>query len=139
MIKTAISIVIIAVVLWGGYAIWQKFETYSTNKDQEQKQAQQAEINPDSLSGLPQELTQIYQKAAAAAEKGDPKPLGAFLKSYHDRIDDPRRAWIELDYMVDISKSDPQEAKKIFADVKGRTSDDSPIMPRIKQLEKTYE
>ena len=139
MIKTAISIAIIALVLWGGYAIWQKWDTYNTDKDQEQKQSEQAAVNPDSLPGMPQDLVEIYKKAAAGSDKGDPRSLGNFLKLYHDRVDDPRRAWIELDYMVMISTSDPQEAKKIFADVKGRTPDDSPIQPRLKQLAKTYE
>jgi hypothetical protein len=139
MIKTAISIAIIALVLWGGYTVWQKYETYNTNKDQEQKQSDLAAIDPNSLPGMPQDLMEIYKKAAAGSDKGDPRPLGNFLKQYHDRVDDPRRAWIEMDYMLLISKSDVQEAKRIFADVKGRTSEDSPIRSRIKQLEKTYE
>jgi hypothetical protein len=136
MIKTAISIVIIGLVLWGGYAVWQKWDTYSTNKDQEQKQAEQAVVNGDSLPGMPPALADSFKKATA---KGDATTLRNWLKLYGQQVDDPRRAWIELDYMVMISTTDPQEAKKIFADVKGRSPDDSPIQPRLKMLAKTYE
>jgi hypothetical protein len=54
-------------------------------------------------------------------------------------VKDPRLAWIELDYVVMLSPSDPVEAKKLFAQIKKRTPADSPIMPRIRSLEKTYE
>jgi len=61
------------------------------------------------------------------------------LKSVGARVDDPRKAWIELDYVVGIAKDDPQKRKRIFADVKGRTPTTSPVYARIKTLEKTYE
>jgi hypothetical protein len=38
-----------------------------------------------------------------------------------------------------ITRSDPAEAKKIFAEVKQRTPPSSPIWPRIAELEKTYQ
>jgi len=41
--------------------------------------------------------------------------------------------------MVLIARMDPVEAKKIFADIKDRIPTNSPIYPRIRQLEKTYE
>jgi hypothetical protein len=54
-------------------------------------------------------------------------------------VQDPRKAWIELDYCIAVAREDPAEAKRAFASVKNRTPQSSPVWPRIKQLEKTYE
>jgi len=37
------------------------------------------------------------------------------LATYGARIDDPRRAWIELDLLCAITRENPIEAKRIFA------------------------
>ena len=140
MIKVGTSIVIIALVLWGGYALWEKWQSYDTKQVEQQKQEEKVtSLNPDTLPGMPPAFIESYKKAEEASKKGDITALRNWLKIYGQRVDDPRRAWIELDYMVLISKSDPQEAKKIFADIKGRIPEDSPIMPRVKLLEKTYQ
>ena len=76
-----------------------------------------------------------------AAQRGGPAVFKRFIDScklYPD-VKDPRLAWMELDYVVMVSATDPIEAKKIFREVKKRTPTDSPIYPRIKSLESTYE
>ncbi len=137
MTKTIISIIIIAAVAALGWAIWQQWDKYNTGRDiQEQQQAAAARINPEQLSGMPQQWEAGYRQAT----NGGLKTWTQWMKMYGQRVDDPRRAWIELDYMVRISTDDPQEAKAIFAAVKERITDtNSPIYPRILQLEKTYE
>jgi hypothetical protein len=37
-----------------------------------------------------------------------------------------------------IARDNPAEARRIFAEVKKRTPEKSPIMPRIKKLEDAY-
>jgi hypothetical protein len=54
-------------------------------------------------------------------------------------IQDPRKAWIELDYCVVLARENPKEARRIFDQVKQRIRPDSPVYPRIKQLEPTFE
>jgi hypothetical protein len=54
-------------------------------------------------------------------------------------IQDPRKAWIELDYVVQLSSKDPKEAKEIFSQVKARTPPQSPVYPRIQKLAQTYQ
>jgi len=54
-------------------------------------------------------------------------------------VQDPRKAWIELDYCVMVAREDPAEAKRVFRDVKARTAASSPVWPRIQKLQKTYE
>ena len=140
MTKTIIGIVIVAVLAFGGYKLWQVWDKYNSSKDLAQQDAEAAsKVVPDQLSGMPPAWEQAYQQAYAAAQAGDIKTLSAWLKVHGQQIDDPRRAWIELDYMVMISKQDPQEAKAIYQSVKERTPQESPVYPRIKQLAKTYE
>jgi hypothetical protein len=74
-----------------------------------------------------------------AAESQGAAGLRNWLKAYGRSIQDPRKAWIELDYCLLISKENPSEAKRLFAEIKSRTLESSPVWPRIKQLEKTYE
>ena len=96
-----------------------------------------AAVDPESLPGLP------YQLAPKVAERQKAGPVA--FKAFIDQckqlpgVKDPRLAWMELDYVVMISGSDPVEAKKIFWEVKKRTPENSPVYPRIKSLEKTYE
>jgi hypothetical protein len=74
-----------------------------------------------------------------AARKQGAAGLKNWLKTYNQIIEDPRKAWIELDYCVAVARQDPAEAKRVFARVKERTAPSSPVWPRMKQLEKTYE
>jgi hypothetical protein len=139
MIKTLISIAIVALLGFGGWKAYQVWEKYSTEKDlQEQQAAAVANVVPEQLPGMPVGWEENFQKANDAAKNGDVRALHDWLKAHGQQVDDPRRAWIELDYMVMISKTDPQEAKAIFDSVKDRTPQDSLVYPRIKQLEKTY-
>jgi hypothetical protein len=54
-------------------------------------------------------------------------------------VSDPRLAAIELDYIVLIGSTNPQEARRLFTAVKQRTPPNSPIYERVKRLEKTYQ
>jgi len=135
MIKGLTAVVIIALVLFGLYELWALWDKYNTDKDLAQKQAIAENIMPESLPGMPQGWEDSYKTAAL----GGAPAIRNWLRTYGPRVQDPRRAWIELDYLVLISNEDPSEAKRIFADVKARTPQDSRIYPRIKKLEKTYE
>jgi hypothetical protein len=140
MTKTLIGIAIIALLAFGGWKVYQLWDKYSTEKDLQEQQEQAAKnFTPQSLPGMPSNWETDYQKADAAARNGDVAALRDWLKVHGQQVDDPRRAWIELDYMVMISRSDPQEAKAIFDSVKDRTPKESPVYPRVMQLEKTYQ
>lgn len=137
MIKTLIIIAVAAIVGLGAWQIfdyWQKLD--AEKKDtQKQQAAANAPVNPDSLPGLPEgwdtSLRNAEQQGAAA--------LGQWLKTYGAQVQDPRKAWVELDYVLMISRDNPQEAKRIFAEVRDRTPPNSPVYPRVKELEKTYQ
>lgn len=133
--KPLVAILIIAAVIFVG---WRVFDYYGkVNSGTAEPSTEPAKINPDRLPGLPYQLDPRLHEAQAAG----PVAFKAFidsLKNYPD-VKDPRLAWIELDYVVMISPTDPVEAKKLFAQIKKRTPPDSPIISRIRALEKTYE
>jgi hypothetical protein len=136
MIKALLAIVVIILLIFGAFELWVTWDNYNHNKDLEKQQATSAvNIVPESLPGMPQGWEDSYKKAV----KDGAPAIRNWLRNYGQQVQDPRRAWIEMDYMVMISKEDPAEAKRIFADIKGRTPPNSPIYPRIKQLEKTYD
>ncbi len=135
--KVLISIVLVLLLGFGAYKVWEHWNEVREQRDLEEKAAAGPDIQPDRLPGLPYQLSDRLREAQQAG----PAALKRFLdvyKNYPD-VKDPRLAWIELDYVVMISSTDPVQAKKIFWEVKERTPRDSPIYPRIKAMEKTYE
>lgn len=135
MINKLIWILVIVVVIFIGWSLFDYWDKISLQKEAEAKQAPAQITSGDQLSGMPQNLETSYR----AAEKGGAAGLRNWLKQYGQLVQDPRKGWIQLDYVVQISRDDPKEAKRMFAEVKKRTPQSSPIYPRIKQLEKTYE
>jgi len=94
-----------------------------------------AAVTGESLQGLPEKLGPTLQAAQAHGAAG----LRNWLKTYGQAVKDPRKAWIELDYCVAVTREDTAEARRIFKEVKERTPKSSPVYPRIEKLAKTYE
>lgn len=136
--KAAISILVIIIVAVGGYKLWEYWDKVSQEKELNEKAADGSDITEYQLPGmasyeLEQRYVQAKQKGAAAIKD--------FLETYRKapKFQDPRKAWIELDYVLLINGSDPLEAKRIFLDVKQRIPTNSVIYPRIRAMSKTYE
>jgi hypothetical protein len=130
-----IGAVIIIAVLYGGWHLFLYWEKVRNEEQVAQKQAAATEVIPEQLPGMAQTLEPSLQ----AAQKEGATALRNWLKTYNRALQDPRKAWIELDYAVLLSRDDPAEARRIFAAVKERTPPSSPVWPRIKRLEPTYE
>jgi hypothetical protein len=130
-----ISILIIVLVLYGAWHLFLYWEQVKNQEESAKKEAAAAVVAGDQLPGVPQGLEQSLQAAQRQGAAG----LRNWLKTYGRNIQDPRKAWIELDYVVAVARDDPAEAKKVFGQVKERTPATSPVFPRIKQLEKTYQ
>ncbi len=129
--KAILVIGLIGLAVWFGWKL-SNGQLASNNKNES---TAPAEVTGSQLPGLPPSLEGTLQTAQQRGASG----LRDFLGRYGKTINDPRRAWIELDYVVLVAKDDPAEARKVFAKVKGRTMDSSPVYRRMKQLEKTYE
>jgi hypothetical protein len=131
-----ITILIIAAVLYGGWQLFLYYDRVKSEDEETQKKAAATEnVSPQQLSGMPYQL----ESSLEAAQKQGAAGLRNWLKTYGPSIQDPRKAWIQLDYCVEVSQQDPAEARRVFAEVKARTPDSSPVWKRIKQLEKAYE
>ena len=130
-----IGVLIIVVVLYGGYSLFLYWEKVKNEEEVKQKQDATAMVMGDQLPGMPYQLEQSLQDARKRGAAG----LRAWLKAHGQSVEDPRKAWIELDYCVAVAREDPAEARRAFAAVKERTPPSSPVWPRLKQLEKTYE
>jgi hypothetical protein len=128
-----VFIVIIALFLgWQFFLYWEKVRDENEAK---QKQAAHAVVAGEQLSGLPDKLAPSLE----AAKKQGAAGMRNWLKNYGRMVQDPRKAWIELDYCVLVSHEDLPEARRVFAEVKARTPESSPVWPRIKELEKVYQ
>jgi hypothetical protein len=129
-----ITAFIIIVVAFGGYQLFLYWEKVKNEEETRKKQAAAAVIQPESLPGLPPGL----EPSLRAAQQHSPDAFRKWLKTYDKALQDPRKAWIELDYCVAIARENPAEARRVFGEVKKRTPPSSPVWPRVKALEKTY-
>ncbi len=93
-----------------------------------------ASVDSNVLPGLPPGL----EASLKTAHKQGAAGLRNWLKAYRTYVRDPRLAAIELDYVVLVGSSNIKEARQVFDAIKQRTPTNSPVFPRIKQLEKTY-
>jgi|SRR5436190_14520846 hypothetical protein len=134
MITKLIAAVIIIAVLYGGWNLFLYWENVRNEKESVRKE-EVAAVSGDTLQGLPYGLDQSLRNA----ESQGAAALKTWLKDYGHLVQDPRKAWIELDYCVMVARNDPAEARRVFAAVKERTGPTSPVWKRVKQLAPTYE
>jgi hypothetical protein len=131
-----IAAAIIAAALFCGWELFLYWDKVNHEEELKQKEeAAKAITSDDQLSGVPYQ----FDKSLRAAKSRGAVGLRDWLKAYDKFIQDPRKAWLQLDYCVMISRENVAEAKRVFADVKQRTPPTSPVWPRINQLSKTYE
>jgi len=135
MTKTLIIIVIVVAVGLGAWQLFEYWQKVQDEKDTDAKNAAAAVVNPQSLPGMPYTL----EDSLRGAQQQGADALGNWLKMYGPALQDPRKAWIQLDYVLLLTRQNPQEAKRVFNDVKDRTLPTSPIWPRIQGMEKSYQ
>jgi len=135
MTKTLIIIFIVVAVALGGWQLFEYWDKVQSEKDTEAKNAAAQVVNGDSLPGLPDG----FNDSLHAAQQQGVTALGNWLKLYGPRVQDPRKAWIQLDYVVLLTRENPQEAKRLYNEVRDRTLPTSPVWPRIQSMQKTYQ
>ena len=133
--KALISIFIIAVFVFCGWKIFSYYQKVEAENESKQKVEAGADIRPENLPGMPYQLYDSFQ----AAQKNGSTGLREWLKVYGPQLQDPRKAWVEMDCSLALLRTDPNDAKRIFKAVKERTSTNSPVYPRVRQLEKSFE
>lgn len=131
----AIGVLIILAVGYVGYLLFLQWDKARLEHDGRQKDEAAAIVQGDNLPGLPSPLEQGYRSA---------KDHGAtafqnWFKANERSMADPRKAWIELELCVAMTRVSPAESRKIFINVKDRVPPSSPVWSRVKELEKTFE
>ena len=129
-----ITAVIIIAALYGGWHLFLYWETVKNEEEVQKKENAQAAVAGDSLPGLPYQLEASLQTARQQGAAA----MGTWLKNYGASLQDPRKAWIELDYVLLLSRENPAEAKRIYQSVRERVKEGSPVWKRVVELEKTF-
>jgi len=131
--KVLLSILIVVGLLFVGWKTWVYWE--EVQKEGKKEETKPEILDSRYLQGMPYKLeTELSDSKKEGAEG-----LKRFLDRWSPSIQDPRLGALELDYVVAISATDPIEAKRLFSKVKERIPPDSPLYPRIKALQNTYE
>ena len=129
-----ISILVVAGLLFGAWHLFFYWERVKNEQQAELAKDREVNIDPHGLAGLPSELENSLEQA----RRQGPAVMRQWLKTYGAAVRDPRRAWIELDYCIAITRINPLEARQTFIAIRDRTPRNSPVWPRIQKLEKTY-
>lgn len=169
MIKALVVIIICAAVYFIGNAIYQKWKDYeppeiqpkftreyTTTLEDEPDTTSRApnsgasrssaasspgtapppsDVPGENLPGLPPSL----EAGLAQAKSAGAQELKFWLMHHRKDVDDPRLADIELDYVVLVARENIVEARKVFARVSKRIDSSSPVYPRMKELQKTFQ
>ena len=130
-----IWILIIAVAGYIGYKLFQQWDQARLEHDGKKKEEASAVVSGESLQGMPFQL----EPALRSAKDKGAVAFQSWFTTNEKSLTDPRKAWIELELCVAMSRENPSEAKKIFARVKSRVPPSSPVWPKMKDLEKTFE
>lgn len=129
----AIWVLIILVIGYIGYLMFQQWD--QARLEHAGRKNEPTGIVGDSLPGMPYQLDQSYKTAKSTSAAA----FQTWFSANERLLTDPRKAWIELELCVAMSRQNPAEARKIFANVKGRVPPSSPVWSRVKELEKTFE
>jgi hypothetical protein len=140
MIRKLIGLLLIIAALLGLkelHVYWERVKTQQAAKEREFSGAPTTVPAPTAPGGLPG-LHPSLEASLQEARSQSPAALKLWIEKYRAYVQDPRLASIELDYVVLIGGRNYLEAKKLFNQVKQRTPTNSPVYPRIQQLEKNY-
>jgi hypothetical protein len=129
-----ITAVIIIAVLYGGWHLFLYWESVKNEEEVQKKELAQAAVAGDSLPGMAYQLEASLQTARQQGASA----LGTWLKNNNASLQDPRKAWIELDYVLLLARENPAEAKRVFQTVRERVRENSPVHKRVVELEKTF-
>ena len=135
--KLLITILVILGVVVGAYKLFDYWDQTSQDQEVNKRLEDGSDIVETELPGMPYTIEYKYGQMKAKGVSGLKEFLDAYGKA--PKFQDPRKAWVELDYVVMIAGSDPVQAKKIFADVKGRIRTNAPIYRRIRKMSATFD
>jgi hypothetical protein len=130
-------VLLVASVVWG---IWRISKLYSRVDSSGSIPAETAPAQPAPVAEveLPP-LSPALETSLAQANAGGPTLLKQWLDTYKQRVPEPRLSSIQLDYAQMLVRTDPAQARRVYAEVKARQGADSVLAPRLKRLARTFE
>jgi hypothetical protein len=131
------GVLIAVLAIWLGWVLYGYWTETKDDKTNTGPAIPSRVVKPQDLGELPSKL----EEELAAAQLEGASGLKNFLTKYqrHKDLKDPRKAWIQLDYVLLVSLKDPGEARTVFREVKKRVGPDSPVYERVKKMQGNYE
>lgn len=129
------SLLLVVLAIFLGYRLYVYWEKVDSDQDVREQQAAAGRIvRGDQLPGLPWQLEQSLQ----TAQQQGADALGRWLNANAGQVEDPRLAWIQLDYCEILARQRPNDARQLYATVRDRVATNSPVYPRVLRLERTF-
>jgi hypothetical protein len=136
-VKFVLLFLLVATVGFGVYRISLIYRSIPSDAQSREHARETATpvVGDESLPGLSPPLEASLANAAQAG----PQALRQWLNQNGAWVPEPRLSAIQLDYAQLLVRTNPAEARRIYAAVKARTPANSPLASRLKQLSRTFE
>ncbi len=135
--KFVLLFLLVATVGFGVYRISLIYRSIPTDEQARGNARENATsmVGDEPLPGLSPPL----EASLANATQAGPQALRQWLNQNGAWVPEPRLSAIQLDYAQLLVRTNPAEARRIYAAVKARTPANSPLASRLKQLSRTFE
>ena len=131
------KLLLVLLVVSVGYGVYRISLVYEAADREERSLARRGAAEPVGEAAIPP-LSQSMEAALGSAKIGGATTVRIWLESNARSIPEPRLSAIELDYAQLLIRSNPVEARRIFAVVKAKNKADSLLAARILKLAKTF-
>lgn len=135
--KFVLLFLLVATVGFGVYRISLIYRSIPTDEQARGNARETATpvVGDEPLPGLSPPL----EASLANATQAGPQALRQWLNQNGAWVPEPRLSAIQLDYAQMLVRTNPAEARRVYAAVKARTPANSPLASRLKQLSRTFE
>jgi hypothetical protein len=136
-VKFVLLFLLVATVGFGVYRISLIYRSIPSDAQSREHARETATpvVGDEPLPGLSPPL----EASLANATQAGPQALSQWLNQNGAWVPEPRLSAIQLDYAQLLVRTNPAEARRIYAAVKARTPANSPLASRLKQLSRTFE
>lgn len=135
--KFVLLFLLVATVAFGVYRISLIYRSIPT--DEQARGNVRENATPMVVDESLPSLSPPLEASLAIATQAGPQALRQWLNQNGAWVPEPRLSAIQLDYAQMLVRSNPAEARRVYAAVKARTPANSPLASRLKQLSRTFE
>lgn len=135
--KFVLLFLLVATVAFGVYRISLIYRSIPT--DEQARGNVRENATPMVVDESLPSLSPPLEASLASATQAGPQALRQWLNQNGAWVPEPRLSAIQLDYAQMLVRSNPAEARRVYAAVKARTPANSPLASRLKQLSRTFE